>query len=85
MCEYEAFYNMVEKWTVSDYRTQKIKAEVLVDMLISEFIEEIVYYKLGKDEKAILIAKEFPITRVGQCGLKEERKNLIQKIKDGTV
>ena len=85
MCEFEAFYEMVKKWTVSDYRTQKIKAEVLVDMLISEFIEEIVYYKLGKDEKAILIAKEFPITRVGQCGLKEEGKNLIQKIKDGTV
>jgi hypothetical protein len=42
MCYYEAFYTMVKDWTVSDYRTPKIKAEVIVDMLISEFIEEIV-------------------------------------------
>ena len=39
MCYYEAFYTMVKDWTVSDYRTPKIKAEVIVDMLISEFID----------------------------------------------
>jgi hypothetical protein len=59
---------MVKDWTVSDYRTPKIKAEVIVDMLISEFIEEIVAYGVyGKEaytKKLKLIAKEFPISRV---------------------
>lgn len=64
MCEYKTFYNMVKKWTISDYRTQKIKAEVIIDMLISEYIEEIVSHSLGKNIK--LIAKEFPIARIGQ-------------------
>lgn len=64
MNEYETFYNMVKKWTVSDYRTQKIKAEVIVDTLISDYIENIVSQNLGKTIK--LIAKEFPIARIGQ-------------------
>ena len=64
MDKYKAFYDMVKKWTVSDYRTQKIKAEVIVDMLISEYIEDIV--SCGVGEKVKLIAKEFPIARIGQ-------------------
>ena len=31
---YYNFYDMVEKWTVSDYCTPGIKAEVILDMLI---------------------------------------------------
>ncbi len=68
MCEFEAFYEMVKKWTVNDYRTQKIKSEVVIDMLISDFIEEMVSY--GIDEKGStvkLIAKEFPIERISQA------------------
>ena len=70
MDKYEAFYEMVKKWTVSDYRTQKIKAEVIVDMLISDYIEEIMSQSLGKDIK--LIAKEFPIARIGQASIENE-------------
>ena len=69
MNEYQAFYEMVKKWTVSDYRTQKIKAEVIIDMLISDYIEEIMSQSLGKNIK--LIAKEFPIARIGQPPIKE--------------
>ena len=29
-----------EKWTIKDYSTAGLKAEVKIDMLISEFIEE---------------------------------------------
>ena len=81
--EYQAFYEMVKKWTVSDYRTQKIKSEVIIDMLISEFIQEIAYFE-SDDIKAtpLLLAKEFPITRVGQRTL---HSDLIEKIKVGTV
>ena len=61
----KTFFDMVKEWTINDYRTQKIKSEVIVDMLISEFIEEIVAYGL-KAPKAKLIAKEFPIARVAQ-------------------
>lgn len=32
------FYNLVKEWTVSDYCTPGIKAEVILDMLISDFI-----------------------------------------------
>ena len=70
--EYQAFYEMVKKWTVSDYRTQKIKAEVIVDMLISDYIEEIMSQSLGKNIK--LIAKEFPIARIGQPPTKSKRQ-----------
>ena len=61
---------MVKKWTVSDYRTQKIKAEVIVDMLISDYIEEIMSQSFGKNIK--LIAKEFPIARIGQASIEKE-------------
>ncbi len=58
------FFDMVKKWTVSDYSTPSIKAEVILDMLISEFIENIISYHYktkGQDEKVTLLAKEFPI------------------------
>ncbi len=62
MGEHEAFFEMVKAWTESDYRTQEIKAEVIVDMLLSEFIEEIVACGLDEDVRNIrLIAKEFPL------------------------
>ena len=70
MDKYKAFYDMVKKWTVSDYRTQKIKAEVIVDMLISDYIEEIMSQSFGKNIK--LIAKEFPIARIGQASIEKE-------------
>ena len=31
------FYEMVKDWTVSDFRTPGIKAEVIVDMLLSDW------------------------------------------------
>ncbi len=72
------FFDMVEKWIVKDYRTQNISAEIMVDMLISEFIEEIVAYHIGQTEKGRtgikklkLIAKEFPIPRIGQDPMKK--------------
>ena len=63
MSEYQAFYEMVKKWTVWDYRTQGLKSEVIVDMLISDFIEEMVAANLEKVDvnNVKLLAKEFPI------------------------
>lgn len=58
------FFEMVRKWTVSDYRTPGIKAEVILDMLISEFIEDLLQYyfsEQGFDVGVTLLAKEFPI------------------------
>lgn len=55
---------MVENWTVSDYCTPGIKAEVILDMLISEFIEDLVryhYFGENKEYKVTLLTKEFPI------------------------
>ena len=67
--KYLAFYDMVKKWTIRDFCTQGIKAEVIIDMLISEFIEELVYLWLQlrrepvKIENIQLLAKEFPIAK----------------------
>lgn len=59
------FYNMVKEWTVSDYCTPGIKAEVILDMLISDFIEELIQYHYSNTEgrtcSVRLLAKEFPI------------------------
>lgn len=58
---------MIKKWVINDYCTPGIKAEVIIDMLISEFIEEILYCGLelwqnGTEIKDIqLLLKEFPI------------------------
>ena len=71
MDENQAFYEMVKKWVVSDYRTPTIRSEVIIDMLISEFIEEMIAAKLGialDDVK--LLAKEFPMPVY-----KEKRQN----------
>lgn len=86
MRDYKMFYHMVKDWTVSDYRMPKIKAEVIVDMLISEFIEEIVAYgvygKNASKEKLKLLAKEFPISRVEHDKLSPETIKIIKKYKN---
>lgn len=59
------FFENVKKWTVDDYNTPGIKAEVILDMLVSEFVEDLIRYhyksKLGKDVEVTLLAKEYPI------------------------
>lgn len=54
------FYDMVKNWTISDYKTPGIKAEVVLDMLISEFIETLLSFKFETYE-VTLLTKEFPI------------------------
>lgn len=59
----DSFYNIVKKWVVNDYKTPDVKAEVLIDMLISEFINDIFdsYPELPGEGQAFFISKEFPI------------------------
>lgn len=65
MCEYDAFYEMVKKWMVKDYRTPHIMSEVTINMLISEFIPEMLLYRLDGDKKRMyLFGKEMPIPTV---------------------
>ncbi len=54
------FYEMIKKWTVMDYRTPGVKAEVIIDMLISDHVCDIVGSSIGCDDLE-LVAKEFPI------------------------
>lgn len=74
------FFEMVKKWTVSDYRTQGIKSEVIIDMLISEFVAEIVAYGLGveveESNKVKLLAKEFPI-KLGEKYIKNAKASYL--------
>ncbi len=60
--DYKKFYENVKKWTVSDYFNPGIKAEVILDMLLTPYITKIVANYLNKEAKNIkLLAKEFPI------------------------
>ncbi len=74
------FFEMVKKWTVNDYRTQGIKSEVIIDMLISEFVAEIVAFGLEidvKDKSKIkLLAKEFPI-KLGEKYIKNTKASYL--------
>ena len=74
------FFEMVKKWTVNDYRTQGIKSEVIIDMLISEFVAEIIAYGIGVDvedkDKIKLLAKEYPI-RLGEKYIKNAKASYL--------
>lgn len=56
-----SFYNMVREWTVHDYRTPGIKAEIILDMLLSPFVADIVRQKFAEKKKLHFLCKEFPI------------------------
>lgn len=77
------FYNMVKEWTVSDYCTPGIKAEVILDMLISDFIEELIQYHYFNTEhrtySATLLAKEFPI-RTSDKNLRNARVDYLMYV-----
>lgn len=87
MNEYQAFYEMVKKWTVNDYRTQAIKSEVIIDMLISDFIEEMVTARLSEIDSKIslndvkLLAKEFPID-ISSSDLRNAKVDFLVSVKD---
>lgn len=55
------FYNMVKEWTVSDYCTPGIKAEVILDMLISDYIGDLLQFHYENEKKVTLLLKEYPI------------------------
>ncbi len=53
------FIEMMKKWVALDYHTDGIKAEVVIDTLISEFLPDLVSQAVG--ERVELFCKEFPI------------------------
>ncbi len=68
--ECKTFFGMVKKWTIRDYWTQAVKSEVIIDMLISDFVGEMLAAQLPPiPNKVALLAKEFPIRKP-----REERK-----------
>ena len=64
--ENKMFFDIIKKWTAFDYYTPGIKAEVILDMLLSEYIEEILKACLKSETDVRLIAKEFPIPTVSE-------------------
>lgn len=80
------FEKMIMKWTAFDHYCPSIKAEVIWDMMLSEFIVDMVAYayreKYGKQYKAnnfYLLAKEFPIKSEEEENEKQEDDNKKQK------
>ena len=59
--KYEIFYNLIGFWTLNDFCTPNIKAEVIFDMLLSPFITDIVKEGMNSNGRFVLLAKEFPL------------------------
>lgn len=59
--KYEIFYNLIKFWTLNDFCTPNIKAEVIFDMLLSPFITDIVKNGINSNGHLVLLAKEFPV------------------------
>ena len=59
--KYEIFYNLIKFWTLNDFCTPSIKAEVIFDMLLSPFITDIVKNGINSNGHLVLLAKEFPL------------------------
>lgn len=59
--KYEIFYKLIEFWTLNDFCTPNIKAEVIFDMLLSPFITDIVKEGMNSNGRFVLLAKEFPL------------------------
>ncbi len=82
MCEYESFFKMVKDWTVSDYWTQSVRSEIIIDMLISDFVGEMLTSVLSpKPEKVQLLAKEFPIKKPGEQKKKKDGEEVLSNDK----
>lgn len=56
--------NTIKKWTINDYYTPAVKAEVILDMLLSPYIAEVVADQLGDQihGKLRLVTKEMSIS-----------------------
>lgn len=61
--KYKNFYDELKKNVVMDFCTAGIKAEVIIDTLITPYVCDIVKTGLKIDESVELVAKEFPIYR----------------------
>ena len=59
--KYEIFYNLIKFWTLNDFCSPNIKAEVIFDMLLSPFITDIVKDGMNSNRRFVLLAKEFPL------------------------
>ena len=59
--KYEIFYNLIKFWTLNDFCSPNIKAEVIFDMLLSPFITDIVKEGMNSNGRFVLLAKEFPL------------------------
>ena len=57
----EIFYNLIKFWTLNDFCSPNIKAEVIFDMLLSPFITDIVKEGMNSNGRFVLLAKEFPL------------------------
>ena len=59
--KHEIFYNLIKFWTLNDFCSPNIKAEVIFDMLLSPFITDIVKEGMNSNGGFVLLAKEFPL------------------------
>lgn len=64
---------LIRKWVVSDYFTPNIKAEVILDTLLTEHIGQILRKQLGLDGEPVLLTKEMSLEELLEDG--QQRKD----------
>ncbi len=63
---YEGFYEMVRRWVVFDHYNPTVRGEMIWDMLLSDFVCDLMRTKYDPDGTAgevVLLAKEFPYSK----------------------
>lgn len=59
---------LIRKWVVSDYFTPNIKAEVILDTLLTEHMGQILKKQLGLDGEPVLLTKEMSLEELPEDG-----------------
>lgn len=60
------FYRMTKHWVISDHYNPTIRSEMIWDMLLSDFICDLMrkkYDTRGKRKEVLMLAKEFPYSK----------------------
>ena len=73
------FYQMIKHWIVSDHYNPTIRSEMIWDMLLSDFICDMMrkkYDEKGEGKEIIMLAKEFPYSNSEKLYRKQKEINL---------
>lgn len=83
----KSLQKQIEKWVVNDYFTPNIKAEVILDTLLTDYVAGIVESRLEglPPDTLKLLTKEMPISKVGDSSNRGKKIDYVLENKSGFV